>query len=63
MELACKDVSGMVCDFVAYGETAEKTKDALKQHGREAHQDMMAEATEENMKMMEDKMDSLLAEQ
>jgi predicted small metal-binding protein len=37
MQLACKDLTGMECDFVATGENAEDVMKKGMEHARTAH--------------------------
>jgi predicted small metal-binding protein len=62
-ELACRDVSGMDCDFKAQGETAEEVKAKLMEHGNSAHAEAMASMTDEQKAGMAQKTEELLAAQ
>lgn len=61
--LKCNDVSGVQCEFVAHGETAEDTKAALNSHGMEAHGEMMATASDDEKAMMAKKMDAMMSDE
>jgi predicted small metal-binding protein len=61
MTIACKDVSGMECDFVAEGETAEAVKAMAMEHAGSAHAEAMAAMTDEQKAEMSAKVDSMLA--
>lgn len=56
MQLACKDLGNMDCDFVAQGETAEDVMQQGMAHAKEAHgmtdEDMTPELKEQAMSMM-----------
>jgi len=58
--LACKDVSGLECEYVAEGETNEEVKAALAQHGADEHAEEMEAMTPEDVEQMMAKMDELL---
>lgn len=58
--LACSDVSGQACDFVAKAEDANGAKSMLKDHGMEAHKEMMEGMSEEQMAEMGAKMDEMM---
>jgi predicted small metal-binding protein len=61
MKLACKDVSGIDCSFVASGKTATETKKALFDHASRRHADVLSKIGEKGKADLEKKMDSLLA--
>ncbi len=53
--IACQEVTGFSCPFVAEGETMEAAMESLKSHGMEVHaeelQKMMADGMTEEMMM------------
>jgi predicted small metal-binding protein len=61
--LKCDEVAGIVCDFVATGETDAEVKAKLGEHGMAAHAEMMAGMTDEQKAGMATKIDQLLAAQ
>ena len=56
----CSDL-GTVCDFVAQGETAAEIKQLLLAHGMSAHADLLTDLSEDDKKMLEEKVDRLVA--
>ena len=61
MKVACKDVSGINCSFVASGESAEEAKKALFDHAAQHHAQVMASIGEKGKEQLSKKADSLLA--
>jgi predicted small metal-binding protein len=55
--LSCKDMGAMDCEFVATGDTVEEVKQKMMAHAQEAHADVLANLSPEEMdeknKMME----------
>jgi predicted small metal-binding protein len=45
-KLACREVSGENCDFVAMGETADIVVESLSAHGQEAHPETVQKMSE-----------------
>lgn len=60
--LSCKDL-GMKDEFTATGETDAEVKKKMLEHAKVAHRDMMNNMTQDQMKEMDKKMDSILAMQ
>ena len=62
--LSCKDLAGSSstsCNFTATGENADGVKNKMFAHAQEAHADVLASMSEQDMKDVQGKMDSLLA--
>ena len=47
--IKCSQVGGGTCNFEASGMTAEEVKMKMSEHAKEAHADMVAQATPESM--------------
>ncbi len=62
-ELACRDVTSLVCDFVAEGLTDAEVTASLMQHGEDEHPDEMAAMSPEESATMADDIKSRLAAQ
>lgn len=60
--LGCRDVGGD-CDFITTGETAEEVKMALFVHAQEAHKDMLANMSPEELSKIIEKIDGILSKQ
>ena len=58
--LKCGDVTGTTCSFEAHGNSEEETINKLKDHAEKAHPDMLKNATEDEHKMMMDKMHEMM---
>jgi predicted small metal-binding protein len=58
--LACKDVAGIQCNFVAKGNTDKEVKDRLMGHGMTAHAEMMNNMSREQKDAMMEKMQSAI---
>jgi predicted small metal-binding protein len=59
MELACNAVvPGLGCDFVARGERVDEVHAAMMAHGGEAHSDLMAGMSVEEMQQKKQEMDA-----
>lgn len=63
--IACQDVSGIECPFVAKGETMEEAMGQLKDHGMGMHQEELAKMMAEGMseEQMMEKMKSVAKEE
>lgn len=61
--VACKDVSGFDCEYIAEADTSEEVKAALAQHGAEAHADEMEAMEPDEAEQMTAKIDEALATQ
>ncbi len=59
--LSCNDLGNSSCNFTATGETADDVKNNMFVHAQEAHADILASMSEQDMKDIQGKMDSLLA--
>lgn len=59
MNLACDAVvPGLGCDFVAEGDTVDAVHGAMMAHGGEAHSDLMAGKSPEEMMQAKEEMDA-----
>lgn len=58
--LSCKDIGSMDCNFTATGDTAEAVKEAMFAHAQDAHADVLASMTPEQMQAVQQRMDELL---
>jgi len=52
LSFACKD-TGVDCDFIALGETAEEVKTAAFAHAQVVHKDLLASLTPEQLQGLE----------
>lgn len=62
-QLACNDVSGLACEYIAEGTTAEDVKQQLAMHGMEEHPDELAALSDEQRQTMLTKIEDLLVAQ
>ena len=59
--LSCKDLGSMDCNYTAKGKTAEEVKQTMFAHAQQAHPDVLASMTPQQMQEIQQRMEQLLA--
>ena len=62
-KLACKDLGGVTCSYVAEGETNEEVKGRMMNHAHAIHSDKLEGMSDEDKKEMDAKMDASITEE